>query len=192
MKKEIVEKNSPVEPTDHELMLQVQQNDEKAFEILMRRHEDAVFRLANRIIGDIEEARDVAQEVFIRIWENPHTWKPTAAFTTWLYRVTMNRSLNRQRTLKVKSLFRISDIRQEEEPRTDDTPDSDLVRNEQQALFDKQFNLLPARQRAALHLRYREQLPVKDIAAAIGASVKSVESLLFRAKRTLRTPLKNE
>jgi len=173
-------------------MLLVQQNDEKAFEILVLRHEDTVFRLANRIIGNIEEARDVTQEVFIKIWEQPRSWKPTAAFTTWLYRVTMNRALNRQRALKVKSFFRIGELRPEDEPQSHDTPDSDLMRNEQQVLFEEQFNLLPARQRAALHLRYREELPVKDVAAAIGASVKSVESLLFRAKRTLRTRMKNE
>ncbi len=79
--------------SDPELMLLVQERDESSFEILMRRHEDRVFRLAFSVIGRREEARDVVQDVFLKIWEYPSAWKPQAAFTTWLHRVTINRAL---------------------------------------------------------------------------------------------------
>ncbi|MDP8237933.1 MAG: sigma-70 family RNA polymerase sigma factor [Candidatus Hatepunaea meridiana] len=189
MKRKITQKDSNIEPTDPELMLQVVDGDEKAFEALVQRHEDTVFRLATRILnGNVEEARDVAQDVFIQIWENPRAWKPNALFTTWLYRVTMNRSLNRRRMLKLKSFFSISDIKDEDAILTskNDTPDKQLEEGENQLQLEREFNRLPARQRVALHLRYREELPVNDVAEAMGVSVKSAESLIFRGKRTLR------
>jgi len=173
-------------------MVRVAEGDETAFEILMRRHEDNVFRLAVRVFGgDADEARDVAQDVFIRLWENPRAWKPTALFSTWLYRVTMNRALNRLRMKHVKSFFSLSDVKEEELPGTTaaDAPDRKSMEDEEKIRFEREFNRLPPRQRAALHLRYREELPVEDAAAALGVSVKSMESLLYRAKQTLRARL---
>jgi len=174
-------------------MLRVIDRDEEGFEILMRRHEDSVFRLAVRILeGNTDEARDVAQEVFIRLWENPHAWKPTALFTTWLYRVTMNRALNRRRMLKLKSIFSLSDVKSLGFAQSDNNaPDRQLLQDEAQVRFEYEFNRLPPRQRAALHLRYRENLPVAEVAAAMSVSLKSVESLLSRAKETLRARLRN-
>ena len=177
---------------DPELMQRVADGDETAFEILMRRHEDNVFRLAVRILnGNIEEARDVSQEVFIRLWENPRAWKPTALFTTWLYRVTTNRALNRRRAMKLKSFFSLSEMKDEELPAASeaDSPVQTSERNEDLTRFEREFNLLPPRQRTALHLRYREEMPVVEVAGALGVSVKSAESLLFRAKKTLREKL---
>jgi len=179
---------SATELTDPELMLLVSEGDENAFETLVLRHEDTVFRLAYRILGgNREEARDVAQDVFIRLWEKPEAWKPTALFTTWLYRVTMNRSLNHRRKLKFRSFFTPADANPDDLQSSDDTPDLQLEKEERMISFESEFNRLPPRQRAALHLRYREELSVTDVAKAMGVSIKSVESLLFRAKHALRT-----
>ncbi len=187
------EKNSrTAPPTDPELMQRIADGDETAFEIIMRRHEDKVFRLAIRILGgNIEEARDVSQEVFIRLWENPRAWKPTALFTTWLYRVTTNRALNRRRAMKLKSFFSLSEMKDEELPTASeaDSPVQTSEKNEDMNRFEIEFNRLPPRQRSALHLRYREEMPVVEVADALGVSVKSAESLLFRAKKTLREKL---
>jgi len=173
-------------------MQRIADGDETAFEIIMRRHEDKVFRLAIRILGgNIEEARDVSQEVFIRLWENPRAWKPTALFTTWLYRVTTNRALNRRRAMKLKSFFSLSEMKDEELPTASeaDSPVQTSEKNEDMNRFEIEFNRLPPRQRSALHLRYREEMPVVEVADALGVSVKSAESLLFRAKKTLREKL---
>jgi RNA polymerase sigma factor (sigma-70 family) len=174
--------------TDPELMLLVQQRDDNGFEILMRRHEDRVFRLAHSIIGQREDARDVAQEVFIKIWESPHAWKPKALFTTWLYRVTMNRALWKKRGLKLKSIIRLSDIEPEQLPITNsrDLPEEHIIHNETIDHLETELHRLPDRQRIALHFRYREELSVKDVAISMGVSLKSAESLIFRAKKTLK------
>jgi RNA polymerase sigma-70 factor (ECF subfamily) len=201
-------------------MARVRQHDDTAFEALVRRHEDRVFALAYRVLQDKEEARDVAQEVFIGIWENPRAWKSVgqtflsvhlplkggiegevvsakkaslpAKFTTWLYRITMNRALNRRRMLKVKAFLRLSDYDPDDLPIPDPSPapDEQLDDAERQRVFERAFQRLLPRQRAALHLRYREELSVAEVARALGVSVKSAESLIFRGKAALRSKVR--
>lgn len=182
--------------SDQELMHLVQEGDEKAFETLMFRHEDQVFRLAMRILGRREEARDTVQEVFIKLWENPHSWKPKALFTTWLYRVVMNHSLWRMRKLKLKTLFSLSEMEMEvsEFGLTDeaDSPEEQLVKKEEAGRLEAELKKLPVRQRTALHLRYREELSVQEVAETIGVSVRSAESLIYRGKISLRERLDND
>ncbi len=176
---------------DTELLKLIRDTDESALEVLVERHEEKVFRLAARIVGNVEDARDIAQEVFIGIWENPGAWKPKAEFTTWLYRITFNRSLNYKRSRKLKSLFSLSSIPSEQIPALPDSeiPDTQLTRDEDIRMFENEFNRLHPRQKAALHLRYKEGLSVSDVAAALGISHKSAESLIFRGKQTLRNRL---
>ena len=173
-------------------MMRVREHDEAAFETLMRRHEERVFMLAFRVLGSREEARDLAQELFIALWENPRAWKPTALFTTWLHRVTLNRALNRLRMLKVKLFLRLSDYDPDELPIPDPSPNPEqqVTDAERQQAFEAAFRRLPPRQRAALHLRYREELPVAEVARALGVSLKSAESLIFRGKQALRNEIR--
>ncbi len=183
--------NNIINLTDDELMKLVVKKDELAFEVILRRHEDHAFSLAFKIVNDSELARDVTQEVFISIWENPSAWKPNAKFSTWLYRVTYNRSLNSIRSRNLRSFFSFSD------PTTDNldtvpknpAPDQELIDDENQGIFNSAFDDLPARQRAALHLRYRENLSVGDVAKSLKVTYKSAEALIFRGRKALRDSL---
>ena len=178
---------------DEELALQVRQHDQLAFETLLTRHEDRVFHLALRIVGRAEEARDVAQEVFLAYWEDPSAYRPTARFTTWLYRVTSNRSISHLRTRAIRRVFSFSDNDPTESaPDPEEPADDRVVREERDTTLQTEIGKLPARQRAALHLRYEVGLPVAEVAMALGISFKSAESLLFRAKVTLRDRLRLE
>jgi len=182
------------ELSDPELMLLVQKRDEHGFEILMRRHENRVFRLAFSVIGRREEARDVAQDVFLKIWETPTAWKPKAAFTTWLHRVTINRAIWKKRGLRLKSLVRISDQEPELLDIVDDktSADEEIIHSEDIKLLQRALTDIPDRQRAALHLRYKEELSVKDVAESMNVTAKSAESLIFRAKSSLKQRMKQD
>ena len=187
------ENRKDLQLTDPELMMRVVEGDEAAFEALVRRHEDSVFRLAARILdGHKEDARDVAQDVFIGLWDNPKAWKPKALFTTWLYRVTTNRALNKRRAWRLKSMFSLSDFEGDGivDFTEEDTAESHLEMKEEKREFARQFAKLPPKQRAALHLRYREELSVAEVATVLKTTIKSVESLLYRAKQTLRAGTK--
>lgn len=175
-------------------MMEVRKGDADAFEILLKRHEARVYRLAYSILTDREDARDIAQEIFLHIWDKPHSWRGKALFTTWLYRVTVNRALTRRRNLKIRSFFSISDMSPQQLPEMDEgsSPDASLVKDEELHRLEQELKRLPQRQRTALHLKYREGLSVAEVAEALGGSVKSAESLIFRAKQTIRSRIKGE
>ncbi|MBM3327551.1 MAG: sigma-70 family RNA polymerase sigma factor [Calditrichaeota bacterium] len=159
----------------------------------MLRYEERVYRLAYRILLRAEDARDTAQEVFLSIWENPQAYRPTAEFSTWLYRITLNRAIGRWRRRRVGEFLSLSrggdEIEVESDP--DGQPDREAERTELLQSLETEIQHLPVHQRATLHLRYKEDLPVKAIAETLRISEKSAESLLFRAKQTLRARLKD-
>ena len=173
--------------TDEQLMAMVREREDTAFETLVRRHEERAFNIAFRTLGRREDARDVVQELFIRIWEKPSLWNPTALFTTWLYRVVVNRSLGKLRFLKIRAFVAFDDLKQDEEPEAEDEPpDSGMVKSEQKVKLRKVMKQLPDRQRLALIFRYEFDFSVQQIADSMEVSQKSAESLLFRGKQALK------
>jgi len=176
--------------SDQELLEAVRNQENKsAFELIVHRYDNKVFGLCFRILNSREEAEDIAQEVFIKLWEQPDDWQPKAKFSTWLFRVTTNRCLNRLRFLKLKSFISFnSEV--EEYPSSDEkSPEAEYIFSENSFLFHQFFLKLPARQKAALHLRYWEDLSVKEVAGVLGITVKSVESLIYRGKKMLENLL---
>ena len=178
--------------TDYELIKAIRDRRNKsAFETIVHRYEEKVLRLCFRILSARAEAEDIAQDIFTKLWEHPDDWQPKATFSTWLYRVTTNRCLNRLRFLKVKSILSLSsDVKMERHSDSSvNSPESEVLSMEKSKLFHRVFRKLPGRQKAALHLRYWEDLSVKDVADALGITVKSAESLIYRGKRTLGSGL---
>ena len=74
--------------SSEDLMSRTAEGDEYAFEVLVRRHQMSVLNLIHRYVGDRAQAKDLAQEVFVRVWQAAKTYKPSARFTTWIYRIT--------------------------------------------------------------------------------------------------------
>jgi RNA polymerase sigma-70 factor (ECF subfamily) len=182
------------EPSDEDLMILIQQGDETAFSRLIDRRQDLVYRLALRMTGRDTEARDIAQDVFLGIWENPGAFKPSARFSTWLFRVTTNRAISTLRLRKVRAFFSL-DTGEDADSIPDDSvlsPDKSLEKREEAEHLREALLRLPTRQRAAIHLRYQEELSVVEVAESLGVSFKSAESLLFRAKVSLKKMLGEE
>lgn len=180
------------EDSDEELLKRIAKRDENALELLIDRHEDNVYRLLFRLFGDKEEAQDNTQEIFIFLWENPFAWKPKARFSSWLYRITYNRALNILRSRKIKSFFSIGTSSEkilENLPTEDPNPHELLIQGERQEKFNRMYNGLAPKLKAALHLKYWEKLSTKEIALSLGVSYRAAESLIFRAKKLLREVL---
>ncbi len=180
--------------SDEDLYRKFAASDKAAFEELLIRHQEQVYRLACRIVGNSEEARDIAEEVFINLWENPSSYKPTAKFSTWLYRVTSNRSISHLRIRRFKSLFSFSENDSSDIFSDDpaERPDVMAEKSDDRERIARAMMNLPPRQRAAIHLRYREEMSVAEVAEVLNLSLKSVESLLFRGKQYLRKVLKKQ
>jgi len=178
-----------------DLMLLVADGDKIAFTCLINRHQDAVFRLIYRFFGKEEEANDLAQEVFVRIWRSSKNYTSTSKFTTWLYTITANVCKSEARSLWRRNIWLIgsfwnsgdNDIREAVSPVL--SPEDAAIHAEQNRLVLAAIESLPPNQRLAVVLRRYEELSYQEIAAVIGCSVAAVEALLVRAKVNLQKKL---
>jgi RNA polymerase sigma-70 factor (ECF subfamily) len=172
------------EPADHDLMARVARGDEKAFRLLSRRHLRVALGVARRIVGSDAVAEELVQEAFLRVWLNAPRWRPEAAFLTWLYRIVINLCLNETRRPQALPLGAAGDP-----PDPAPGADTELAARERDRLVAAAIAALPARQRAAIVLTYHQGLSNAEAAVALDTSVSGIETLLVRAKRTLRAAL---
>ncbi len=185
-------------PSSEDLMARIAQGDNEAFEILVNRHQASVLNLIYRFIGDRTHAKDLAQEVFIRVWRAAKAYKPEAKFTTWIYRITANLCFNELKSSRRKKWFqflRLGDQHEEtiEDTLVDDSPSPEdlLIEKERSRQISEALQSLPDNQRMALILKRYDDLSYQEIAQILGCSVSAVESILVRAKRSLQEKLKN-
>ena len=184
--------------SSEDLMARVGQGDDHAFEILVNRHQTSILNLIYRFIGDRTQAKDLAQEVFLRVWQAAKSYEPKAKFTTWIYQITTNLCFNELKSARRKRWFPFhrSDGDSEntiEETFSDGSPTAEdlLLAKERTRQISDALQSLPDSQRMALVLKRYNDLTYEEISRIIGCSVSAVESLLVRAKRTLQEKLKN-
>ncbi len=170
--------------SDEDLMARVATADELAFGVLTRRYAPRALGLARRIMGNEADAEEIVQEALLRLWINAPRWRPAAAFRTWFYRVVVNLCLNRKRRAPFAAL---EDAGEPPDPGLD--PMGELESRQSERLLAAAVAGLPERQRAAVVLTYQEGLPNAETAAVLGTTVSGVETLLVRARRSLRKTL---
>jgi RNA polymerase sigma-70 factor (ECF subfamily) len=172
------------EDSDEALMARIAGGDRAAFNALAQRHVTSVIGLAAHILGNRAEAEDVAQDAMLRVWTNAPRWKPVARFRTWLTRVVVNLCLDRRRRASWLPLETAGEI-------VDPAPGADAQHEtgEAERQLAAAIAQLPARQRAAITLTYREGLGNAETAEILDTSVSAVETLLSRAKASLRRAL---
>jgi len=188
------------EPQDPDtlLMSRFAAGDGRAFDELFQRNAARVYRMAFRFVGRPDDANDVVQEAFLRVLLARSTWTPRAKFSTWLYRIVVNLCLNELRRRKAISWVSLdAPVAEEAGEPPAPLPTADtchaghlLLKRERVAAVREAVQSLPADQRMAVVLHRYEGLSYKEIAQAMGRSVSSVESLLHRAKQTLREKLR--
>lgn len=163
------------------------QGDSTAFTELVYRYQDKVFRIAMGYLHNQEEAEDLSQEIFIVVYQSLHQYKGEAAFSTWLYRVSINTTLQHLRKIKRRTLFSRL-LGKEEGPGlvSDQNPEKDLLNKEAQKRVKSILSRLPTNQRTAFILKQYESLSQKEIARIMKISEGAVEALLQRAKKNLK------
>ncbi|HUU92021.1 MAG TPA: sigma-70 family RNA polymerase sigma factor [Phycisphaerae bacterium] len=178
------------------LMLGFQKGNELAFQELVERNHSRVIGLIYRFISDASDAEDLAQEVFLRIYRARKTYKPTAKFSTWMFRITANVSLNALRSRANRrddvSIDQMSDFG--DGPRAMPDPDSrrpdlHLHQSELQEKVREAIQALPEKQQVAVILNKYEGMSYADIARTIGCTTMAVKSLLARARDNLKDRL---
>ena len=168
-----------------------------AFKQLEEKYQRAVINLAYRFLGSREEAEDIAQEVFLRIYKAAKRYKPEAKFATWLFRITNNVCLNELRHRKRVQEVPLEPVYEHPErnlkmdvPAPEHMrPDLHLELEERNRIIQESLETLPPNQRMAVILKRFEGLSYQEIGDVLNMSVSAVESLLFRAKQTLKKKL---
>lgn len=169
---------------DQKLIERVQNGDKAAFQKLVSQTLPKVTGLAVQMLGNQTEAEDLAQEVMLSIWQNIDKYDPEKAkLSTWTYRITANRCLDRLRRRKVDQL--------------DDDYDAPIEASQHNELFNKQvqseigkaLDELPERQRLALTLFHYQGNSMQEMSEIMNCSIPAIESLLARARRGLKSEL---
>lgn len=184
--------------SDTNLMLLIKNGDQQAFRELVERHKLSVLNLCLRFVGNKQDAEDLAQEAFIRVFQAAPNYEVKAAFTTWLYRITVNLCLNHQRRKKILHFFSLDQGKNSQHQASygvhdfadQQRPDADFERKELQQIVHQAILSLPENQQSVLILHRYHDLSYKEIADVLATTVSAVESRLHRAKENLKKKLK--
>jgi RNA polymerase sigma factor (sigma-70 family) len=181
--------------TEQELLFRLQSGDESAFKTLVETHQKRVFNTVLAIVQNFEEAEDVAQEVFIEVYQSVHKFRGDSKISTWLYRIATTKALEEIRKKKAQKRFAFfTNLFSENnevlhEPIEFEHPGVVLEKKEKSKQLFKAINQLPDSQKIAYTLCYIEGLNYQEITEVMEVSLSSVESLLFRAKTNLKKSL---
>ncbi|HPY89753.1 MAG TPA: sigma-70 family RNA polymerase sigma factor [Lentisphaeria bacterium] len=188
---------------DRTLVERFKQGDEAAFEILVNKYSGRAYQIAYGVLGNREDAEEVAQDVFIRIHRALPRFRGDAEFTTWMYRITMNLAKNKYRWNKIRgSKVNISIDAPLEgggdgsgEERRIDLPDDRMAPDEKSAFKELEKNVrdeldnLPDIYREALVMRNVEEMSYEDIANALNCKLGTIKSRIARGREELRKRL---
>ncbi len=169
---------------DAELLLAAARRDAVAFGEIVNRYYKPVYRVTLRMTGGHADTEDIAQEAFLKLWRNPAQVREAGALKGWLMRVASNAAIDRSRRRVHADLETTPEVADPMAP-----ADAGLDRQAASRHVERRIGALPERQRLALALIYYEGFSNIEAAAVMETSVEAVESLLARARRTLRDSL---
>jgi len=173
----------PTDIGDAELVDACLRGDRGAFDLVVTRHQRAVYQLCYRFVSNHEDASDLTQDVFLRAYKGLRNFRGQSSLGTWLYRIGVNVCLNR---VSAKSLpTEPVEERHHVDTRSESAPDR-LLRAERAARVRAAIAQLPRKQRAALILRMYHDMAHHEIAEALGSSVGAVKANVFHAMQNLR------
>ena len=181
---------------DPELIIQLQLGDASAFKRLVEDWEDMVYNTAVSIVQNTDDADDITQEVFMQAYQSVSSFKGESKLSTWLYRITVNRSLDHLKKMKRKKrfgfvfgLFEHNDEVQLQ-PTEFNHPGVLMEKKEKAAELFKALEKIPGKQRIAFSLNKLEGRSYPEIAEIMNTTLYAVESLMGRAKGNLKKILK--
>ncbi|MCP3176069.1 sigma-70 family RNA polymerase sigma factor [Desulfuromonas sp. KJ2020] len=185
------------EGTEKIILEQILQGNDRAFEQLVQGHAAQILSLATRLIGDRDEAEDIAQEAFLRLHRSLGTFRGDSKISTWLYRTVSRLAidhLRREQRRRKLFFFRKSDDEEQPDPvesaaAPDPSPREALLAQETQRRLNTVLKKLSPRQRAVFILRHQEELPLKEIARILELEEGTVKAHLHRAVTVLRHEL---
>lgn len=172
--------------SDNDLMSAVRGGDLQAFEQLILKYQASAWNTAYQFLGDTNEAQDLAQEAFLRIFVAANRYRPTASFQTYLYNVVTRLCIDYVRKKRPTYSKKPSAVKDDKPPAVEQA-----AKKEMEKAIRRAIDLLPPKQRMAVVLRYFEGIRTRQIALAMGMSPKAIERALYRARKKLEPILEN-
>ncbi len=174
---------------DKELIQRANQGDRNAFNLIVNKYKDKVFKTAMRMVRNKDDAYDITQEVFIRAYKGLKNFKGDSSLYTWLYRITINNCLNFTSRDKYRTMASVADLTQSSVSTV--TPDSQLQESQLLERLDKAIEQLPPQQRAVFVMRYYDEMTHAEISKILNRSEGAVKANYFQAVKKLKTALKD-
>jgi len=185
---ERLERQGAADLPDRDLAIRARGGDMLCFETLVSRKTPAVVSLARRIVGNGEDARDVAQMLFLRVWKEIHRYDERYSLNTWLYRIATNLAIDFLRSSRSREKAHTATlhlVRMREEQTGAETSRS-AEDDSASRLFDRIAGRLTGKQKAAFVLREMEDLDTSEIAVILACGESTVRNHLFNARKILR------
>lgn len=181
------------QPTDAQLVAQILAGDQQLYRLLVERHQNAVFNASYRLLGQLEAAADVAQEVFLRAYQALASFQLDKPLAPWLCRMAINLSLNRLKQQRPAVSLDNNDAELVLElPDLSAEPQTRLLQAERERALRQAILALPPEQRVIIELRHFQEQSYQEIATHLNVSLVTVKSRLFRARQALRQMLEKE
>ncbi len=161
--------------------------DDKAFGELVNRYKERIYAVVLRMVGNREDAKDIAQDAFVRAYRNRQSFRAESGFYTWVYRIAVNLAINFLNRNQERSAYSLDDPKLKEQP--GESREQKIVTDELRRAIDKAIGALPARQRAVFVLRQYEDKSNDEIASLLSITEGAVKANYFQAIQKLRVSL---
>lgn len=179
-----------VDKTDIELVNEFKNGNTSAFDEIVRRYQKKVYSLARKILTNHDDADDVAQEVFIKLFHSLYEFKGESSLFTWIYRITINECNSLLRKKKIREIIPIDEV--VNFLRQNETPEQELIDKEEKKLIEKAIENLPPKQRAVFVMRFFENLEYEEISNILKKPVGTLKANYFHAVKKIQKFIKNE
>ena len=177
------------------VITEIQKGNKNALKDFVDTYKKFVLNVCFKFVNNIDDANDIAQEVFIEVYRSIEKFRGDSNISTWLYRIATNRSLNYLRDNKKyytdESYSQDPDYIKEVSSDSKSNPEENTINNERANVLNKAIDSLPDKQKAVFILSKKDELTSIEISKILGLSVKAVESLMIRARKNLQKLLVN-
>jgi RNA polymerase sigma-70 factor (ECF subfamily) len=175
---------------------EILKNKDNGFKLLVEKYHVMIYKICFAYTKNIEDAEDLTQEVFLKAYQKIDKFRGDSSLSTWLYRISVNKSINFLRDNKyhklyqrIETLFSDNSELKIEIPSSDKDPEDRFILNEMENLFNKALNTIPKNQMTAFILNKYNELSYQEIAEIMKTSVSAIQSLIHRAKEGIQKRL---
>ncbi len=193
----MIKKKALVVPDDQTLIKEALEGNQKAFKLLMERHKNAVQHIILKLVHNYDESLDLVQETFVKAFGSLATYKTKFRFTTWLYRIAANCSIDHLRRKKIEAFSLDQPLETDkgkleiEIPDRTFDPEKDLTLKQQELSVEEAIASLPGKYKEVILLRHKEDKSYEEIAAILHLSTGTIKARIFRARVLLKKKLKH-